>query len=60
MLGDEHREVKLGDGLELEHKHLHHLDQQLLAIASLLLRSESDSVDQVQQQLAAHGLDTGG
>ena len=60
MLLHQHRQVKLGDRLKLEDEHLHHLDQQLLPIAALLLGPQSDALHQVEEELAAHGLYGGG
>ena len=43
MLGQQHRQVELGHGLEFKDEDLHHLDQQLFAIAAILLGPLSDT-----------------
>ena len=43
MLGQQHRQVELGHGLEFKDEDLHHLDQQLFAVAAILLGPLSDT-----------------
>ena len=58
MLGHQHRQLELGDGLELEHEDLHHAHEQVPRVAlGLLLAPQPYALHEVQQKLTAHRLD---
>ena len=59
-LGHEHWDLEFGDSLELEDEDLHHPHQEVSAVAVLLLASEPDALDEVEEELAGHGLDARG
>ena len=56
MLCHKDGQLKFRDGLELQDKDFHHLDQQLFSISALLLTALSDTLYQVEQELTAHRL----
>ena len=58
MLLHQHGQVKLGDRLELEDKHLHHLHKEVTPVGILLLAPGFDAFHKVKQEFARHGLQT--
>jgi hypothetical protein len=49
MLGEQDRQMELGDGLKLQDENFHHLDEQLFAVAILLFGSLSDALNCVKK-----------
>ena len=58
--GHQNRQLEFGHRFELEDKDLHHLHEEVPAVGVLLFTPGLDTLDQVEEEFAGHGLDAGG